>query len=125
MKAAPRLKLVKLPKGTVIYREGEENNGRMYVVSEGSVCATRTLRGKERIVNQLTQGDLLGEMSFFTGEPRNATCTVNSSEARLFELTNDTFAQMVKRDPTVALRVIASLVQKLQMAERRADRAMT
>lgn len=116
-----KLKLVSFPKGTVLYREGEPNNGKMFVVSEGIVSAYRIMGGREQVVYQCAQGDIVGEVSFFTGEPRTATCIVTTHEARLFELDNDTFDEMVHTKPNVAIKVIRSLADKLRAIERRSE----
>lgn len=116
-----KLKLVTFPKGTILYKEGDPNDGKMFVVSEGIISASRRVGGKEQIVYQCAQGDIVGEVSFLTGEPRTATCLVATHEARLFELDNDTFDEMIRTNPNVALKVIRSLADKLRSVERRAE----
>lgn len=121
--ATEKLKLVTFPKGTVLYNEGDPNNGKMFVVSEGIISASRKVAGRDQVVYQCTQGDIVGEVSFLTGEPRTATCVVSTYEARLFELDNDTFEEMMHTNPNVALKVIRSLADKLRSVERRAEHA--
>ena len=121
--AEEKLTLVKFPKGTVLYSEGDSNDGRMFVVSEGIISASRKVAGKEQVVYQCAQGDIVGEVSFLTGEPRTATCVVATHEARLFELDNDTFEEMIHTNPEIALKVIRSLADKLRSVERRAEHA--
>lgn len=118
-----KLRLVTFPKGTVLYHEGDPNNGKMYVVSEGIISASRMVAGREQIVYQCAQGDIVGEVSFLTGEPRTATCVIATHEARMFELDNDTFEEMIHSNPNVALKVIRSLADKLRSVERRAEHA--
>lgn len=116
-----KLKAVSYPKGTVLYHEGDPNNGKMYVVNEGRIEASVKIHGQDQTLYQCGQGDIVGEVSFLTGEARTATCVVISHEVRLFELTNDTFATMIREDPNVALKVIYSLVDKLRSVERRLE----
>ncbi len=116
-------KLVAFQKGTVLYREGDSNNGKMYVIREGIVSAKRTISGKEQVVFQCAPGDIVGEVSFLTGEPRTASCIVATPEARLLELTNDTFEEMICDNPILALKVIRSLADKLRSIERRTEQA--
>ncbi|MFN7976123.1 MAG: Crp/Fnr family transcriptional regulator [Acidobacteriota bacterium] len=119
----PRLKLLTLPKGSVIYREGDGNNGKMYVVHDGIVTAKMTVQGREQVVYQCTQGDIIGEVSFLTGEPRTATCEVSTAEAHVYELTNETFEEMIAQDPKVAIKVIRSLSDRLRSVERRFEQS--
>jgi len=115
--------LVAFRKGTVLYKEGDANNGKMYVIREGIVSARRTISGKEQVVFQCAPGDIVGELSFLTGEPRTATCVVATPEVRLLELNNDTFEEMICENPILALKVIRSLADKLRSIERRTEQA--
>ena len=59
-----------LPKGGVIFNEGDEGQA-LYVIVKGKVKMARTARdGRENLLGLLGVGDMLGELSVFDPGPR-------------------------------------------------------
>jgi CRP-like cAMP-binding protein len=63
---------LELPPGSIFIRENEKIYD-LYLVVSGSARATRTFRGKMATVAYFGKGDVVGEQSLLTGEPRSAT----------------------------------------------------
>jgi len=109
---------IELDSGEFLFREGDKNNGRMYVVRKGKLAVLKEMKGLERLINTAESGDVIGEISFFSGEPRTASVKAVDSSS-LFVLSNTTFEKMVLRNPEVGLKVIRGLVATLREFEKR------
>jgi len=111
--------IVSLELGEELFHEGDPNNGTMYVVRSGHFAVLKHRSDGTEIVTELSSGDVIGEVSFFSSEPR--TATVKALErGSLFALSNETFEQMVLRNPEIGLKIIRGLVSALRSSEKRA-----
>jgi CRP/FNR family transcriptional regulator, cyclic AMP receptor protein len=72
MAAAPN-KILKIPKGEYLFREGD-NSENMYLIKSGRVAITKkTLNSDDEIIlAEKINGELIGEMAFFDNKPRSA-----------------------------------------------------
>lgn len=89
--------------GTVIVREGEPG-GAMYLVEDGRLDATVGTGENARVAGFLRTGDIFGERSLVTGEPRAATVRA-LTEAKLLRLEPEGFRQLAERFPGFARRI--------------------
>ncbi len=66
-------KLIKLPKGEYLFREGDTSES-MYLIKTGRIAITKkTLNSEDEIVlAEKINGELIGEMAFFDSKPRSA-----------------------------------------------------
>ncbi|MBN1426353.1 cyclic nucleotide-binding domain-containing protein [Candidatus Fermentibacteria bacterium] len=110
--------IIELDPGQILFREGDPNNGRMFVIRSGELSIIKARNGVEYEVNTASQGDLLGEVSFLAGESRTATVQATTA-CSLFCLSNESFEKMVLRNPQVGLKVIRRLVATLREFEKR------
>jgi len=110
--------IIELEPDEVLFREGDPNNGRMFVIRSGEMSIIKAREGVEYEVNTAVQGDLLGEVSFLAGEPRTATVQA-VTRCSLFCLSNASFEKMVLRNPQIGLKVIRRLVSTLREFEKR------
>jgi len=100
--------------GEAIVRQG--NAGRsLFVLARGE--ASVTLAGTEGEVARLRAGDVFGEMSLLTGEPRNATVTA-TVDCDLLEIEADGFRRLVVANPSVLERVTTSTSVRRQELDR-------
>lgn len=96
-------------------REGDElmRQGRpgreFFVLVEGAVAVTRD--GAK--VADLGAGDWLGEIALLTYRPRSATA-VAMSPVRALVLSDRDFRRVVETTPRIALKVLASVGQRLE-----------
>jgi CRP/FNR family cyclic AMP-dependent transcriptional regulator len=96
-----------LPAGRALTREG--TRGREFVVLvSGTAEVTRD--GKQ--LATLRDGDWFGEIALLTHTPRTATVT-STSPVRLLVITDRSFRRVVERMPRIALKVLASVGQRL------------
>jgi CRP-like cAMP-binding protein len=93
--------------GHVLTREG--NPGReFFVLVEGTVEVTR----ESKKLTDLGAGDWFGEIALLTYKPRTATVTA-TSPVRVLVLTDREFRRVVETMPRIALKVLASVGQRL------------
>ncbi|OGR84265.1 MAG: hypothetical protein A2901_03600 [Elusimicrobia bacterium RIFCSPLOWO2_01_FULL_54_10] len=98
---AARIQLLSLPKGAVVYREGDPSDA-LYIVQSGRVKATTLdFDGMERILNILGRGETFGETSMLTGTSRNATMRVDSASNFLVLYKKD-FEGFLQKNPKAA-----------------------
>ncbi len=70
-----RIELVKLPKGSVIMKEGDKGDT-MYLIKSGRVSVSSSGKnGKGISIAELGEGDFFGEIGLATSRPRVATVT--------------------------------------------------
>ena len=101
--------------GDVVFAEGETSN-EMFIVQEGAVALTKTVSGREIFIGTLERGDFFGEMSMLTGAPRHATC-VAMSPTRLLAIRSGELLLMLRRDPTLALEMVAQMRRRMTYLE--------
>ena len=104
---ASRADEIDLREGYVLMREGRP--GREFVVLvEGTVRVTK----KGRTLADLGAGDWLGEIALLTNVPRTATVTA-TSPIRVLVVTDRAFRRVVETMPSIALKVLASVGDRL------------
>jgi CRP/FNR family cyclic AMP-dependent transcriptional regulator len=97
-----------LPSGTVLIREGERGR-EFFVLVEGSLSVSKN----GRRVNSLDAGTWVGEMALLSDAPRNATVTA-TSPIHILVITDRAFQRLVKSSPSIALKVLASVSERLK-----------
>jgi CRP-like cAMP-binding protein len=102
-----------LRKGETIFSEGEDGNG-FYVVITGRVKIFKlSPEGKEQILHFFGPGEPFGEVPVFTGQhfPANAEAL---EESRVFFFPRKSFVDLIKRNPSLALNMLAVLSKRLR-----------
>jgi len=116
------LRLKRVPPGTPIIREGEPGHA-LYIIARGRVVIyCKNYQGRKVYLSSLSDGDCVGEFSFFTRERRAATVETQD-EVVLFEIQHHDFDKIIGEFPnlTSALlqfykeRVVATLLAKNEL----------
>lgn len=100
-------------KGEPIFSEGEDANG-FYVVITGRVKIFKVSpEGKEQILHFFGQGEPFGEVPVFTGQhfPAHAEAI---EESRVFFFPRKSFVDLIKKNPSLALNMLAVLSKRLR-----------
>jgi len=106
--------------GDVIVREGDAGSS-MFVVVRGE--AVVTLAASKEPVARLRGGDVFGEMSLLTGDPRTATVAA-ATDCHVIELDAEGFRTLVMAEPIVADRICSAVEKRrAELDERRAATA--
>jgi len=100
--------------GDLIFREKDPGN-EMYIIQEGQVEILKRMKGVERRVAVLEQGDFFGEMSILEDEPRSASARA-VTDCDLLRIDSSTFDQMVRHNPEIPVRMLRKLSRRLRAA---------
>lgn len=96
--------------GATLFAENAAGKS-MFFVASGEVALTRG--GKP--LDVIKAGEVLGEMSVFTGEPRSATATARSA-VEVIELEAGAFTGAIQQAPEFALMLLAIMIKRLRLA---------
>ena len=100
-------------KGESIFDEEDEGTG-FYVVISGRVKVFKlSPEGKEQILHIFGPGEPFGEVAVFTGKRFPATAEA-LEETRAFFFARKEFMDLIQRDPSLALNMLAVLSQRLR-----------
>jgi CRP-like cAMP-binding protein len=104
------------PAGSVLFEEGDPGS-RMYVIQDGEVRIEKRAGAGTVTLAVLGPGEAFGEMALLEGQPRSATAVVERP-ARILEIDQAAFADLVKGNGEVALRLLRRLSARLREANR-------
>ncbi|HEY1838468.1 MAG TPA: mechanosensitive ion channel family protein [Rhizomicrobium sp.] len=118
---AKRCKPMELPPGGVMMRKGESATA-MYIILEGAASVSLDEKGDEahEIAISAT-GDVVGEMSLMTGQPRSATVTA-LTRLRMVEVTTEAISELFKMSPELLQRFSHVLAKRQQEQEAHTSR---
>lgn len=104
---------VKLARGEVLFREGDDGD-RVYVVVDGKIKLGRTAPdGRENLLAVLGPGQMFGELSLFDPGPRSATASAVTDTTVLGLGHTDLLPWLTGR-PEVSRNLLAQLAQRLR-----------
>ena len=108
---------VVVPRGEVIFREGDFGDA-LYVIVEGRVRISL----RAHVLDTLGERQYFGEMSLLDGEPRSASALAET-DALLLRIRQEEFHRILARNFDVALAVIRTLSRRLraQLADTQSD----
>lgn len=99
---------IRVQSGQILCHEGEPGDY-FYMIVEGEA----QVRKGQTILTTLGPGEIFGEMSLLTGEPRSAT-VVAVSPMELYQLNRENFAQVLIRSPHLAWALSRTLARRLR-----------
>lgn len=109
----PRFEWMELAGGQVLFRQGEQDDSLYFVVS-GRLRATRAEDGDEpQVLGDVVRGETVGEMAFFTGEPRMATITA-VRDTLLARIRGPVFRELLVAYPLISLNLTRLVIQRNQ-----------
>lgn len=100
-------------KGQTIFSEGDEGIGFYAIVSGRVKIFKLSPEGKEQILHMMGPGDVFGEVPVFTGREYPAHAEAHNSSSLLF-FPRNSFIELVKKDPSLALNMLALLSWRLR-----------
>jgi CRP-like cAMP-binding protein len=104
------------PPGAVVFEEGDPGS-RMYVIQAGAVRILKRVGTRELTLAHLGPGEAFGEMALLEGQPRSATAVVEAP-SRILEIDEAAFADLMRRNGEIALRLLRRLSARLREANR-------
>jgi small-conductance mechanosensitive channel/CRP-like cAMP-binding protein len=106
-----------------LVRQGDTGDS-MYVIKSGGVRVMVSAGGGEgRLVAHLGPGDIFGEMSLLTGEPRAAS-VIADSETEVVTITKADFSSIISSDASLVEDLSRALSERMQqLSEKAAESA--
>jgi CRP-like cAMP-binding protein len=98
-------------KGEVIMEEGSEGT-LAYIITSGCAEVYKTARGKKIVLETLGPGNIVGEISLITGEPRRAT-VVALEDTVVMALDQETFETSILQDQDTIIQLLKQVFRRL------------
>ena len=103
-----------LKRGGTLFSKGDPGNS-LYAVISGTVkMSVSSPDGRNAILNIIGPGEIFGEMALLTGRTRSADAIANSN-CELFVIDRREFIPFVKSQPTLAMKFIELLCERLRV----------
>ena len=120
------LQWVELPGGQTLMQQGEPGDAMYLTVSGRLRTYISDEDGQQRMVREVTRGQVVGEMSLYTDEPRSATL-VAIRDTVLVRLGKAEFKQLLAISSQVSIALTRQIIKRLQTEGVRssADRPVT
>ena len=106
-----------LRRGDLLCFQGEPSDSFYIIISGRMQVLIKDATGRSRQVAEMSQGESVGEMGVFTGEPRSATI-VASRDSELLEFSKDEFEEFTRQYPELMRRMTRLLINRLQRVTR-------
>lgn len=109
----PRVEWIEMAAGEVLFRQGDSDKTLYFVVS-GRLHATSDdeLNGRS-VLGEITRGESVGEMAYFSNEPRTATVTA-IRDTMLASFSEDVFRELMIAYPLVSLNMTRQVIDRLK-----------
>lgn len=121
-----QLEWVDLERGELLLRQGDPSDS-IYLVVIGRLRAYVTGKsGERKVLSDISQGEIIGEMGFFTQEPRSASiCAVRKST--VVRIHKQLFESLIQKYPAVMIAIVKRLISRLANAREKTtyQRSMT
>lgn len=105
---------IDLKRGEVLVRQGDPGD-RVFVLLAGRLQAEHDGPSGRRVLGHIAAGETVGEMSFFTGEPRSATVRA-ARDSLLIALARPTVEQLIATRPDALRHVIKVQIDRVRRA---------
>ncbi|MEP1441756.1 MAG: patatin-like phospholipase family protein [Hyphomicrobiales bacterium] len=115
LKAVSQLSRVEtLSRGEVLIEQGDQSDS-LYVVIRGRFL----VQADDRLIAEIKEGEPIGELAFFTGEPRTATVTAGrNSNVLVFDRAS--YDKVISQTPQIATDLLAAISARLVKATKKA-----
>ncbi len=104
---------VEVAAGQTLMEQGEPGDSMVLSVSGRLRAYVRQDDGSQRMVREMGRGQVIGEMSLYTGEPRSAT-VVAIRDSVLARLDKPQFDALLQASPSVGTALTRQIVRRLQ-----------
>lgn len=113
------LEWIDIGSGETLMEQGEIGDSMFLVVSGRLRAYIRDEHGQERAVREMSRGQVIGEMSLYTGAPRSAT-VVAIRESVLIRLDKAAFNKLLASSAQASIGLTQQLIRRLQTERARA-----
>ena len=108
-----RLEMLTLPRGRVVFNEGEPGDS-LYIVTAGKIkLSRRAPDGRENVLAVMGPSDQFGELSVFDPGPRTATATA-VTDVKLARMPQSTLRLWIEAHPEIGEQLLRVLARRLR-----------
>lgn len=104
-------------RGDIVLDEDERDRA-LLIITEGTVTVLATTGRRRRPIATLDSGSLIGEVSFFDGEPRS-TRVLAATNVEVIRLSYDAYEVLSSKEPDLARAILLDLGRVLAARFRR------
>jgi len=122
MEAVPEEFVRRFQAGAVIFSQGDPGTD-MFIIQSGQVAISRRLGRQTRQLAVLEKGDFFGEMALLEDYPERSATAKAQTDVEVLQLRAADLELLVRRRPSVALRMMAKLSERLRESNRRLEEA--
>lgn len=90
----------------------------VYLIQKGRIKLTKFVEDKEKTIDYLEDGDILGEMAILEQAPRSATA-IAEGEVKVLEFNKQNFEALLKSQPQMSVKLLKSFSKRIYEAKRR------
>ena len=112
------LQWVELTAGEVLMELGDAGDSAYLCISGRLRVYVREENGTQRMVREMARGEVIGEISLYTGEPRSAT-VVALRESVLVKLDKPHFDELLALSPRLSITFTRQIIRRLQTEHQR------
>ena len=109
----PRVQWVELGGGQLLFRQGELDESLFFVISGRLRAFTVDEAGVRSVIGEIARGETVGEMAFFTGEPRTASVAA-VRDSVLARFSKEVFRELLLAYPLVSLNMTRQVIERLK-----------
>src|SRR3954451_15716604 len=100
----PRFEWIELAGGTTLFAQGERDDSLYLVISGRLRALRRNDEGETVALGDIARGETVGEIAFFTGEPRMATITA-VRDSVLARFSSSVFRELLLAYPLFSMNI--------------------
>ena len=101
-----------LKKGETVFSQGSPSDC-AFIISSGSVEIIENTPQGQKVIGQLTENEIFGEMGLIDGKPRSATVRA-LEESVVFKMTQISFDKLAREKPEALLPILKVLSGRLR-----------
>ena len=109
----PQVEWIELGGGDTLFRQDDHDESLFFVVSGRLRASSLDTSGKRTVLGEIARGETVGEMAFFTGEPRTATI-VAIRDSVLARFSNKVFRELLLAYPLVSLNMTRQVIERFK-----------
>lgn len=108
-------KTIELKKGSILFNEGDSSQD-LFIVQQGVVKIYKEIDGKKLPLGTVHQGQFIGELAFFDGQPRSATAEA-ATDIKVIKLDKSQLEKELAKLPSWMLVLIKSIANRVRDAD--------
>jgi len=113
MQVASQVQVREFPKHSIVVTQGDETDS-LYIIMQGKVDVfLQNDKGKEIIINSLSECDSFGELAPLGGIPRQASI-ITTENCVLLVISRQLFMDTLLTKPAISMRIINRLISLIQ-----------